>query len=137
MVGMVVVGHGRLAAEMVRSLESVLGRIEALASVTTATGDTAEEVRARIEAAVRRVDRGEGVIILTDMLGDTATNQSLVIARDRHIEVIAGVNMPMLIKLTTVRAEMDARTLARFLLRYGRDHIFWATEPTVRARHAR
>jgi PTS system mannose-specific IIA component len=132
MVGIVVVGHGRLAEEMVQTLESVLGRIEGLEAVATAYSDPPEEIRARLAEAVRRVDRGKGVIILTDMLGDTPTNQSLAIARETGAEVVAGVNMPILIKLTTVRDEMDARTLARFIQRYGQEHIFWATEPFPR-----
>jgi PTS system mannose-specific IIA component len=69
------------------------------------------------------------VIILTDMLGDTPTNQSLAVARETGAEVVAGVNMPILVKLTTARAEMSAPNLARFIRRYGQEHIFWATEP--------
>ncbi len=130
MVGIVVVGHGRLAEEMVQTLESVLGHIEAVEAVATATNDPPETIRARVGDAARRVDRGTGVIILTDMLGDTPTNQSLSIAREIGAEVVAGVNMPILIKLTTARGQMDARTLARFIQRYGQEHIFWATEPT-------
>src|SRR6185295_792064 len=135
MVGIVVVGHGRLAEEMVQTLEGVLGPIEGLVAVATKYDDSPEAIRARIEAAVARVDRGLGVIIATDMLGDTPTNQSLSIARRTGAEVIAGVNMPILIKLTSARGEMDARTLARFIQRYGQEHIFWATEP-LRQRQA-
>jgi PTS system mannose-specific IIA component len=127
MVGIVVVGHGRLAEEMVQTLEGVLGPLENLASVATTYSDSPDAIRARIDAAVRRVDRGSGVIIVTDMLGDTPTNQSLAVARETGAEVVAGVNMPILIKLTTARGEMDARTLARFIQRYGQEHIFWAT----------
>ena len=137
MVGIVVVGHGRLAEEMVQTLENALGPIEALEAVTTAYGDTPEEMRARISAAVARADRGGGVLILTDMLGDTPTNQSLLVARETAAEVVAGVNMPILVKLASARRDMDAADLARFIRRYGQDHIFWATEPTAAARQAR
>ena len=137
MVGMVVVGHGRLGEEMVRTLENVLGAIEGLEAVVTSFDDTPEAIRARIEAAVKRVDRGRGVIILTDMLGDTPTNQSLAIARETGAEVVAGVNMPILVKLTSARGQMDAHTLAGFIQRYGQEHIFWATEPPARTRQAR
>ena len=137
MVGIVVVGHGRLAEEMVRTLQGVLGPVEALEAVTTDSRDTAEGIRSRIAAAVGRVDRGQGAIILTDMLGDTPTNQSLAIARGTGVEVVAGVNMPILIKLASARAEMDAHTLARFIQRYGQEHIFWATEPPAPRRQAR
>ena len=137
MVGIVVVAHGRLAAEMVQTLEGVLGPIHGLEAIVTSYDDRPECIRTRIEAAVRRVDHGDGVIILTDMLGDTPTNQSLAIARETGCEVVAGVNMPILIKLTTARGQMDARSLARFIHRYGQDHIVWATEPPARARQAR
>jgi PTS system mannose-specific IIA component len=136
MVGVVVVGHGRLAEEMVRTLEGVFGSVDALEAVVTQQDDRREHVRARIEDAVRRVDRGRGVLILTDMLGDTETNQSLAIARSTGAEVIAGVNMPMLIKLASARKQMDARTLASFLRRYGQEHIVWATEGAAPVRRA-
>lgn len=136
MVGIVVVGHGRLAEEMVQTLESVLGHIEGLEAVATSYDDTPDVMRERIEAAVRRVDHGLGVIIATDMLGDTPTNLSLAIARRTGAEVVAGVNMPILIKLTSARGEMDAPTLARFIQRYGQEHIFWATESSSERREA-
>ncbi len=132
MVGIVVVGHGRLGEEMVQTLESVLGPIEALVAVSTRFDDRPDDIRARLAAAVETVDRGRGVLILTDMLGDTPTNQAIAVARETGAEVIAGVNMPILIKLTTARGEMDARSLARFIRQYGQEHIFWATEPTLR-----
>jgi PTS system mannose-specific IIA component len=137
MVGMVVVGHGRIAEEMVQTLESVLGPVDGLAAVVSGPADRSDAVRERIAAAVRTVDSGDGVIILTDMLGDTATNQSLAVARATGAEVVAGVNMPILIKLASARTGMDASTLARFIQRYGQEHIFWATEPPALRRQAR
>lgn len=133
MVGIVVVGHGRLGAEMVQALESVLGPVEAMEAVVTAATDRPEDIGSRLRGAVARVDKGQGALILTDMLGDTATNQSLVLAREGHgrVEVVAGINMPILIKLASVRHNMDARALAQFLKRYGQEHIFWATEPPL------
>jgi mannose PTS system EIIA component len=136
MVGIVVVGHGRLAEEMVRTLEGVLGHVEGLEAVVNEACDRRAQVRARIEDAVRRVDRGRGVLILTDMLGDTETNQSLAIARTCGAEVVTGVNMPMLIKLASARKQMDAHALAGLLRRYGQDHIVWATEAPAVVRKA-
>jgi mannose PTS system EIIA component len=78
---------------------------------------------------VRRVDQGQGVLIVTDMLGDTQTNLSLLVARETGAQVVAGVNMPMLIKLTSVRKSMDAGSLAQFIWRYGQEHIFCVTPP--------
>ena len=131
MVGIVVVGHGRLADEMVQTLEGVLGALHDVASVATSYSDSPDDIRTRVRAAVRRVDRGNGVIIVTDMLGDTPTNQSIAVARETGAEVVAGVNMPILIKLTTARGQMDAHSLAGFIQRYGQEHIFWATAPAA------
>ena len=127
MVGIVVVGHGRIAEEAVRTLQSVVGTIDAFEAVSTSTIERAEEIRARIAEAVTRVRRDRGVLILTDMLGDTQTNQSIAIAREMDAEVVAGMNMPMLVKATTARGGCDARGLAELLTRYGQDHIVWAT----------
>src|SRR3989442_7835783 len=129
MVGIVVVGHGGLAEEMVRILEGVSGPPGGLASGGTAHSAPPDVIRERIASAVRRVDRGAGAIILTDMLGDTPTNLSLAVARETGAEVVAGVNMPILVKLSTVRGQMNAHSLAGFILRYGREHIFLATAP--------
>jgi mannose PTS system EIIA component len=127
MVGIVVVGHGRIAEEAVRTLQSVVGTIDAFEAVSTSTIERAEEIRARIAEAVTRVQRDRGVLILTDMLGDTQTNQSIAIAREMGAEVVAGMNMPMLVKATTARGGCDARALAELLTRYGQEHIVWAT----------
>jgi len=95
--------------------------------VTTSAIERPEEIRERIREAVARVRRDRGVLIMTDMLGDTQTNQSIAVARELGAEVVAGVNMPMLVKATTARGGCDARALAELLTRYGRDHIVWAT----------
>ncbi len=129
MVGLVVVGHGRLSEEMVQTLESVVGKLEAVEAVTTGPTDGPLEIREHIAAAVRRVDRGHGVLIVTDMLGDTQTNLSLAVARETGAQVVAGVNMPMLIKLSSVRRDMDPGALAQFIRRYGQEHIFCVTAP--------
>lgn len=129
MVGLVVVAHGRLSEAMVHTLESVVGKLDAVEAVTTAPTDGPQVIRERIAAAVRRVDRGRGVLIATDMLGDTQTNLSLAVARETGAQVVAGVNMPMLIKLSSVRQEMDPGSLAQFIRRYGQEHIFCVTAP--------
>jgi PTS system mannose-specific IIA component len=129
MVGLVVVGHGRLSEAMVQVLESVVGQQDALEAVVSDPTDGPQEIRERIAAAVRRVDQGRGVLIVTDMLGDTQTNLSLLVARETGAQVVAGVNMPMLIKLSSVRKSMDAGSLAQFIQRYGQEHIFCVTPP--------
>jgi PTS system mannose-specific IIA component len=129
MVGLVVVGHGIISAAMVQTLESVVGPLDAVEAVTSTPSDDPQAIRDRITAAVHRVDRGQGVLIVTDMLGDTQTNMSLAVARESGAQVVAGVNMPMLVKLSSVRHEMDAPSLAQFIRRYGQEHIFCVTAP--------
>ena len=127
MVGIVLVGHGRIGEEALRTLQSVVGVTDAFEAVTTSAAERPEEIRARIVEAVGRVRQDSGVVILTDMLGDTQTNQSIAVARELGAEVVAGVNMPMLVKATTARGKCDARALAELLTSYGREHIVWAT----------
>ena len=129
LVGVVVVGHGRLAREMVETLSSVVGPLAAVEAVVYQIDADPEEIGHSLADAVRIVDTGAGAIIFTDMLGDTACNASMQVAESRpHVEVVAGVNMPMLIKLTTARTEIrTAAGLASFIRRYGQDHICWPT----------
>lgn len=129
MMGIVVVGHGRLAEAMVNVLESILGPVEAVAAVTTSPWDGCDAIEARIDGAVRRVSEGGGTLILTDMLGDTQTNLSVAVAHLTGAEVVAGVNMPMLIKAVTERERLSTPALAEMLRQYGQEHIFWATAP--------
>lgn len=127
MIAIVVVTHGRLGEEMVRTLDGVLGPVDQVAAVSTEESDP-EIVKAKIRRAIARVEDGAGTLILTDMLGDTATNLSLLVADAGRAEVVAGVNMPMLIKTAGSRGTMGLRDLAAFIREYGRDHIFWASE---------
>jgi len=128
MVGVVVVGHGRLSEAMVQTLESVVGRLEHVAAVTSDPLEGPDSISDRIRAAARRVDRGQGVLIVTDMLGDTQTNVSCAVAREIGAHVVAGVNMPMLVKLASTRNDMNVGELARFIRRYGQEHIFCVTD---------
>jgi PTS system mannose-specific IIA component len=127
MIAIVVVTHGGLADEMVRTLRAVLGPLGRLEAVSTFESDP-EIVESKIRRALERVDDGEGTLILTDMLGDTATNLCLNVANGLHAEVVAGANMPMLVKAATARGTRRLRELAAFIAEYGRDHIFWASE---------
>jgi PTS system mannose-specific IIA component len=127
MIGIVVVTHGRLGEEMVRTLEGVMGPVARIEAVSTVESDP-EVVKAKLRRVIERSDDGEGALILTDMLGDTATNLALTVAGSRRAEVVAGVNMPMLLKAASARGTMELREFAAFIRQYGRDHIFWASE---------
>jgi PTS system mannose-specific IIA component len=103
MIGLVLVTHGRLAAEFVSALEHVVGPQRNVAAVCIGPEDDMEGRRKEILAAVERVDDGGGVVVLTDMFGGTPSNLAISIIDKARIEVIAGVNLPMLIKLASVR----------------------------------
>ena len=103
MIGLVLVTHGRLAVELVSALEHVVGSQENVATVCIGPDDDMEQRRAEIMKSTKDVDDGDGVILLTDMFGGTPSNLAISIMDNRKIEVIAGVNLPMLIKLASIR----------------------------------
>src|SRR5262245_35121671 len=134
MIGVVVVSHGRLADEFVAAAEHVLGPQDQMRDVAlgpqdqmraVAIGpyDNMEERRADIIDAVRAVDRGDGVVILTDMFGGTPSNLAISVINQVKIEVIAGVNLPMLIKLAEVRERMKLPEAALAAQDAGRRYI--------------
>ncbi len=103
MIGIVLVTHGKLAEEFVKIVEHIMGRQERIATVCIEPNDDMEKCREAILAAVETVDKGSGVAILTDMFGGTPSNLSISVMNTDAIEVLAGLNLPMLIKLVSVR----------------------------------
>ena len=105
MIGLVIVTHGRLAEEFVFAMEHVVGPQTAVAAICIGPEDDMEKRRQDILAACARVDSGAGVILLTDMFGGTPSNLAISVMEAGRVEVVAGVNLPMLIKLASVRGE--------------------------------
>ena len=103
MIGMVLVTHGRLATEFRAALEHVVGRQDQLETVTIGPDDDMEQRRKDILAAIQLVDTGAGVVILTDMFGGTPSNLAISVMEGAKVDVVAGINLPMLIKLASVR----------------------------------
>jgi len=103
MIGLVLVTHGRLAVEFRSALEHVMGPQKQIEPVTIGPDDDAEQARRDIVEAVKRVDSGDGVVILTDMFGGTPSNLAISCMSRPKVEVLAGINLPMLIKLAKVR----------------------------------
>ena len=104
MIGMVLVTHGRLAEEFIAALEHVVGEQEQVRAVCIGPEDDMEQRRKDILSRVAEVDDGSGVVLLTDMFGGTPSNLAISVMEKARIEVIAGINLPMLIKLASVRA---------------------------------
>ena len=105
MIGLVIVTHGGLATEFRAALEHVVGAQEQVETVSIGPDDDMEQRREEILKAVGLVDSGGGVVVLTDMFGGTPSNLAISVMEDAKIEVICGINLPMLIKLATIRGE--------------------------------
>ncbi|MEP3198821.1 MAG: PTS sugar transporter subunit IIA [Lentilitoribacter sp.] len=107
MIGLVLVTHGNLAEEFKNALEHVVGQQDAVETICIGPDDDMDRRREDIVNAVKEADQGNGVIILTDMFGGTPSNLSISVMDTGEIEVIAGINLPMLIKLARVREDND------------------------------
>lgn len=123
MIGLVVVTHGRLAEEFLSAAEHVVGPQEMVRAVSIGPDDDMEKRRQDILDAAKAVDSGEGVIILTDMFGGTPSNLAIAVMEKANAEVVAGVNLPMLIKLATVRADGDLDEAVKAAHEAGRKYI--------------
>ena len=128
MIGLVLVTHGRLAAEFVTALEHVVGPQEAVEAICIGPDDDMERRRKDIAKAIGKVDRGQGVIILTDLFGGTPSNLAISLMKSENIEVIAGVNLPMLIRLEDARKAMSVRAAVAAAREAGRKYISVASE---------
>lgn len=127
MIGIVIVTHGRLATEFVAVMEHVVGPQKNVAAVCMMPDDDLEKKRAEIVARVQEVDTGSGVLILTDMFGGTPSNLAISIIEDKKVEAIAGINLPLLIKLASVRHSETLAQAALLAQEAGRKYINAAT----------
>jgi PTS system mannose-specific IIA component len=123
MIGLVLVTHGRLAAEFRAALEHVVGPQRQVETVAIAPEDDIESRRQEIIDAVHRVDSGEGVAILTDMFGGTPSNLAISVMNAPNVEVVAGINLPMLVKLASVRDEKPLAEAVACAQEAGRKYI--------------
>lgn len=129
MIGLVLVTHGRLAAEFVAAMEHVVGPQESVAAICIGPEDDMEARRSDIATAIRHVDSGGGVIVLTDMFGGTPSNLAIsLMGSAGKVEVIAGVNLPMLIRLASVRKAGDVATAVVAAQEAGRKYISVASK---------
>ncbi len=128
MVGLIVVAHFNLAKEMVAATELILGKQRQFESVDIFPDEDVEKIKKRLIDAVKATETGDGVLILTDMFGGTPSNISLSFLEEGKVEVVAGVNLPMLIKLITYREGKPLNELAGFIAQYGQNNIYLATD---------
>lgn len=123
MIGMVLVTHGRLAEEFVAATEHVVGAQEQIKAISIGPDDDMEQRRKDILEAVRDVDSGDGVVVLTDMFGGTPSNLAISVMDKANVEVIAGINLPMLIKLASVRNSLELSKAVEEAQDSGRKYI--------------
>lgn len=128
MIGMILVTHGKLAEEFVHAMQHVVGRQDAVATVCIGPNDDVERRRKEIAEAIRLVDSGEGVIVLTDLFGGTPSNLAISLMQAGKVEVIAGINLPMLIRLAKARNCMPLKQATAAARDAGRNYITVASE---------
>jgi PTS system mannose-specific IIA component len=127
MIGVVVVTHGQLATELVNAAETIVGELPRFTAVSIGWHEDTEDARTEIAQAIARVKQDDGVLILTDMFGGTPSNLALTFLGS-DVEVITGVNLPMLIKLADLGARADLLTAAREMREEGRAAIWVASD---------
>lgn len=128
MIGMILVTHGRLADHFIEAMEHVVGRQEGVATICIGPNDDMEQRRKDIADAIARVDTGDGAIILTDLFGGTPSNLAISLLDTGRIEVIAGINLPMLIRLAGARKSMSVVDAVHAAQTAGRNYITVASE---------
>jgi PTS system mannose-specific IIA component len=128
MIGVVLVTHGALAIEFKSALEHVVGPQDNCETICIGPDDDMEQRREDILRAVDKVDQGQGVVVLTDMFGGTPSNLAISVMQQRSVDVIAGVNLPMLVKLARVRGDLDIKQAVNVAAEAGRKYINVASE---------
>lgn len=128
MIGLILVTHGRLADQFVQAMEHVVGKQSAIVTVCIGPSDDMEQRRSEIAEAIAAVDAGAGVIILTDLFGGTPSNLAISLLDAGRVEVIAGINLPMLIRLAGARKTMEVTQAVEAAQEAGRNYITVASE---------
>ncbi len=124
MIGVVIAGHGSLAEELYETAVFIVGQIDQMIALSIDPGEPVEKLQTQIKKAISSVNTGDGVLVLTDMYGGTPANMTLAFLEDKKVEVITGVNLPMLIKLCQCRTEgQSLAELADTVVEYGRKSI--------------
>src|SRR5512139_2685062 len=127
MVGVLVITHGDLCNELIKAAELIKGKYEGVLPVSVDSNKGVEDIKKEITVAIKKVDKGDGVLILTDLFGGTPSNIALSFLKENKVEVVTGVNLPMMLKLD-IRKEKKLTDLSYFIKDYGRKNISLASE---------
>lgn len=128
MIGVLIVTHGKLGCELIRTAEMIVGPLEGIATVNVERAKGVEDLKKEIEKGIQSVDRGGGVLILTDMFGGTPSNLSLAHMEEGSVEVVTGVNLPMILKLSLEKRRGPLKEFAEYVCQYGQRSISLASE---------
>lgn len=128
MIGVLITTHGNLGNELIRAAELIKGTIKGVVHVSVDQTKDVEELKKEISTAIKKLDQGQGVLILTDLFGGTPSNISLSFLKEGKVEVVTGVNLPMLMKLTADREGMTLKDFASHIRDYGIKNISLASE---------
>ncbi len=125
-IGGVIISHGRLANELLSAAEAVVGELNHIAAVSIGWHDDVELSKNEISRAVKKVSNGNGVLLLTDMFGGTPTNVAAMFIKENEIEIVTGVNLPMVVKLASQRNEKSLSEMAKEVEEQGKQSIYRA-----------
>lgn len=127
-VGGVIVSHGEVANELMAAAQTVVGELDHIAAVSIDWNDDVENAKGQIAQAIKKVSQGNGVLLLTDMFGGTPTNISAMFIKENEVEIITGVNLPMVIKLASQNKETSLEEMAKAVEEQGKQAIYRASE---------
>jgi PTS system mannose-specific IIA component len=128
MIGVLITTHGNLGDELIKAAELIKGPMKGVLHISVDQTKGLEDIKKEISTAVRKLDQGQGVLILTDLFGGTPSNVSLSFMKEGKIEVVTGVNLPMLLKLSDGREKMNLKDFTHFIRDYGIKNIYVASE---------
>lgn len=128
MIGALITTHGNLGNELIKAAELIKGPLDDILHISVDQTKNVEDLKKEISNAIKKLDRGKGVLILTDLFGGTPSNISLSFIKEGKVEVLTGVNLPMVLKLSEVKDDMTLRDFACLIRNYGEKNIMLASE---------
>ena len=128
MVGVIIISHCKIAEELLKAAQLILGEIPSCIAIGIAAEEKLEKIAERLEQALAQIDQGDGVVILTDLFGGTPSNVSLSFLQEKKVEVVSGVNLPMVLKIGVGRHKKDLKEVVRTARDAGRKNISVASE---------
>ena len=128
MIGALITTHGNLGDELIKSAELIKGPLDGILHICVDQAKNVEDLKKEISNAIKKLDKGQGVLILTDLFGGTPSNISLSFMKEGKVEVLTGVNLPMVLKLSEVKEDMTLRDFACLIKNYGEKNIMLASE---------